>query len=132
MNAIDQRPSVGELQPICPTNTCSRCPNIPRCDAPKTRLLQFGSDLNVLPVAPLDKHAAVWQPPPRLADDSDETPKPFCPVQPRKFYDNSYVVVIVQSTVRPPKVTLASVAATVVISGVCATVCMCAYPFAPF
>ena len=74
------------VQPICPTNTCSHCPKIPNCDAPKTRLLHFGSDLNVLPVPPLDK--AAWEPPTMTATTE---PKPFCPVVPRRYYDYSYV-----------------------------------------
>jgi len=82
------------FQPICPTTTCAHCPRLPTCDAPRTRLLQFGNDLDVLPVAPLDK--AVWQPPtvggPPPPDSRE--PKPYCPVVPRRYYDYSYAAVL--------------------------------------
>lgn len=76
-------------QPICPTNTCAHCPKIPKCEAPKTRLLQFGPDLNVLPVSPLDK--TVWEPPAVGGPPPPDTreSKPYCPVVPRRYYDYS-------------------------------------------
>jgi len=86
------------VQPICPTNTCAHCPKIPKCEAPKTRLLQFGSDLNVLPVPAVDK--AVWERPSVGGPPSPDTidSKPFCPVLARRFYDHSYVQSDIQSS----------------------------------
>lgn len=70
---------------------CVGCQKIPSCEAPKTRLLQFGPDLNVLPVAPPSPErmetAAMPTEPTSVAGSS----KKLCPAAPRRYYDDSYV-----------------------------------------
>lgn len=84
--------SVLLLQPICPAKTCAGCPVIPSCEAPKTRLLQFGPDLDVLPVTPPCPERTVAEPtrPPTIRGAAGSS-KMLCPAMPKRYYDDSYV-----------------------------------------